>query len=352
MFLGTPGFMAPEQIKGDDASAATDRYAFSVLALELLSGRRPFNADSTPALLYKIVHEPPDIAAELAPALRRVFERALAKDPAVRFADLRSFLLALVDAATLAESRRATLRALIGTSDTVDLDRTHVSDASTVGATVATAARPRQKAVLREGVSGRSIGRVLAGAGVVAGAGIGVALWLARHDEGPKPTPAAPAVVQATAAPQRAAVASPAVLAAPAASPTAPSVAVAPATPLAAAGAPTATPVAAAAAPSDAPVAAAVAPTASPRAVVAVAPVEPTAAPARRAGVPDALAPVAAPTGARRAPQPTAIAKRTKRDGNAAAPARAAAPAPASPPAAQAAPVWGEIRSEGAQRTD
>src|SRR5262245_19088502 len=112
MFLGTPGFMAPEQIKGDDASAATDRYAFSVLALELLSGRRPFNADSTPALLYKIVHEPPDIAAELAPALRQVFERALAKDPAVRFADLRSFLLALVDAATLAESRRATLRAL------------------------------------------------------------------------------------------------------------------------------------------------------------------------------------------------------------------------------------------------
>ncbi|MBY0274985.1 serine/threonine protein kinase, partial [Candidatus Binatia bacterium] len=155
MFLGTPGFMAPEQIKGDDASAATDRYAFSVLALELLSGRRPYSADSTPALLYKIVHEPPDISSELTPALRAVFERALAKDPSARFPDLRSFLLALVEAASLSEQRRATLRALIGSSDTVDLDRTHAATAATAATAAAPPpSRPLQRAVLREGVSG------------------------------------------------------------------------------------------------------------------------------------------------------------------------------------------------------
>jgi len=376
MFLGTPGFMAPEQIKGDEASPATDRYSFFVLALELFTGRRPFRADSTPALLYKIVNDPPDFGDTLAEPLRSVFVRALAKDPAARFPDLTSFVVALIDAAHLDPQRRSALRALIGAADTVDLDRTHVAAATM--ATVAealpaasstgdakagakAAQKPAQKPALREGFSGRHLGRWALGAGALAGAGVAVAVWLQGRDV-PAPDPLLPPPV-ATAVVAQPSV-GPAVVVqpratyvpAPAASPAAialPEVSAEPA--------PSASPVALAE-----PLATAVpVPSASPAAVAVVpdaldvAPPAATAAAekARRASVPEDVVEPAPTAKPKRAPAPTAVAKRAPAPAKQkAAPARVAEPESEPQPAPReqprAAPVWGEIRSEGAQRTD
>lgn len=367
MFLGTPGFMAPEQIRGEDASAATDRYSFFVLALELFTGRRPFRADSTPALLYKIAHEPPDLAEDMSPALRAVFLRALDKDPAARFPDLRSFLLALIDGAAIEHGRRATLRALLGASDTVDLERTREATAATVAEALAAVgsahaggvqpvpAKPvPAKPALREGFSGRHLGRWLGGAGALAAAGAAIALWLAPPDtrtpalpdaapapsaEVARPAPslvpeASPAVVAVpveTAAPAPVPSASPALLAVvPEAQPSAPpAAAIAPRDPVAALAAPTATPVSPAAAPTE-------------------------AEPAQRASVPpDVVEEPRATAKPKRAPAATAVAKRAPAASKKkSVETRLVEPAAKPPEQARPAPVWGEIRSEGAQRTD
>ncbi|MGH7823528.1 MAG: serine/threonine-protein kinase, partial [Candidatus Binatia bacterium] len=82
--LGTPAYMAPEQIDGAQPSIATDTYAFAVLAFEALCGQRPYTAETVSKLLYQIVHEPPTFPPGLDAGLRTVFEKALAKSPADR----------------------------------------------------------------------------------------------------------------------------------------------------------------------------------------------------------------------------------------------------------------------------
>ncbi len=88
--LGTAGYLSPEQAAGQRATAASDRYALAVVAWELLTGRRPFQADTATTEAAAHVTAPvPSIHEanpELPPALDAVFRRALAKDPAARHA--------------------------------------------------------------------------------------------------------------------------------------------------------------------------------------------------------------------------------------------------------------------------
>jgi serine/threonine-protein kinase len=81
--LGSSGYMAPEQLRGERATPATDRYAFACVAYELLGGRRPFARESLAAEAAAHAHEPPPAAAAcgLPSALDRVFARGLAKRP-------------------------------------------------------------------------------------------------------------------------------------------------------------------------------------------------------------------------------------------------------------------------------
>ena len=101
--LGTSGYLAPEQARGEPAGPAADRYALAVVAYELLCGRRPFEGESPTAEANAHANSPPppitSIARWLPAGLDEVFERALAKDPAARHescaelvADLRSAL--------------------------------------------------------------------------------------------------------------------------------------------------------------------------------------------------------------------------------------------------------------------
>ena len=97
--LGTAGYLAPEQVQGGRATAASDRYALGVVGWELLTGSRPFQSETLTAEAAAHVNQPvpsvcdrnPDLPCELDP----VFERALAKDPADRFGSNAEFVAAL-----------------------------------------------------------------------------------------------------------------------------------------------------------------------------------------------------------------------------------------------------------------
>ena len=88
--VGTPTYMSPEQAVGDRAiDGRSDIYSLGVVAYQMLTGRVPFTAGNSMALLMKHVSEPPRPIAELRPdtprPLREAIERALAKAPEDRW---------------------------------------------------------------------------------------------------------------------------------------------------------------------------------------------------------------------------------------------------------------------------
>jgi predicted Ser/Thr protein kinase len=87
--IGTPDYMAPEQIQGEEVDGRTDLYALGIVLYEMLTGRVPFLANTPAALLYKHVNEPPPPLRSLgvdAPGwLQAVLDKALAKRPQDRF---------------------------------------------------------------------------------------------------------------------------------------------------------------------------------------------------------------------------------------------------------------------------
>ncbi len=103
MLLGTPGYLAPERVTGQPATPRSDLYSVGVLLYEALSGRPPFEGDSPVALIKAItesepvplVERRPDAPARLAQAVAR----AMAKEPAARFASAAEMSSALADEA-------------------------------------------------------------------------------------------------------------------------------------------------------------------------------------------------------------------------------------------------------------
>jgi serine/threonine protein kinase len=77
--LGTPSYMSPEQIESRELDGRSDQWALAVMAYELLTGEKPFHADSLPALLFRIVKENPPPPQNINPALRPEIERIINK---------------------------------------------------------------------------------------------------------------------------------------------------------------------------------------------------------------------------------------------------------------------------------
>jgi len=97
--LGTVGYMAPEQVRGERADARSDLFSLGVVLHELLSGANPFRRDSVVESLNAILKEEPvDLAATPSaadPALARLVARLLEKEPARRFRSAHDLVFAL-----------------------------------------------------------------------------------------------------------------------------------------------------------------------------------------------------------------------------------------------------------------
>lgn len=87
--LGTPFYMAPEQVRGEACDARSDLYSLGVVFFELLTGRRPFTGESYRAIehaqMYTAPASPSDINPSIPPEYSRVVLRLLEKDPAARY---------------------------------------------------------------------------------------------------------------------------------------------------------------------------------------------------------------------------------------------------------------------------
>src|ERR1044071_2424063 len=88
-FLGTPNYMAPEQIKGAPVDGRSDIFSLGICLYECLTRRKPFGGDSLTSISYKIVHEPFPPLHEINPTIpdgyEEVVAHCLAKDPAKRY---------------------------------------------------------------------------------------------------------------------------------------------------------------------------------------------------------------------------------------------------------------------------
>ncbi len=97
--LGTPSYMSPEQCTGQPVDARSDLFSIGIVLYQLLTGEKPFQGNSTHALIHHILHTTPERPTALNPALPppvdRLMERALAKNPKDRFQSADEFLQAL-----------------------------------------------------------------------------------------------------------------------------------------------------------------------------------------------------------------------------------------------------------------
>ena len=85
-FIGTPAYMAPEQILGGKADQRSDVFSFGVVLYELLGGSHPFRKETTSDTLAAIVRDPPTPPTGTAnPTTYAIFDKLLAKEPADRF---------------------------------------------------------------------------------------------------------------------------------------------------------------------------------------------------------------------------------------------------------------------------
>jgi eukaryotic-like serine/threonine-protein kinase len=102
LIIGTPGYMAPEQISGKPADPRSDIFGLGVILYEMLSGKRAFNGDSTVEVINaNLKNDPAELPSSLPSPHRRIVHRCLEKDPSRRFqsaADIGFALLAVSDA--------------------------------------------------------------------------------------------------------------------------------------------------------------------------------------------------------------------------------------------------------------
>jgi eukaryotic-like serine/threonine-protein kinase len=102
--MGTPAYMAPEQVLGREIDGRADLYSVGVVLYRLLSGRLPFNADTAISMVQMQISEPPTPILSFKPDLpawcTSVIDRALAKSPSGRYQSADEFRSALLAAVT------------------------------------------------------------------------------------------------------------------------------------------------------------------------------------------------------------------------------------------------------------
>ena len=118
MMVGSPAYMAPEQVQGRPLDGRCDLFSLGVVLYEMLLHRKPFPADTLTTLVYQILHEDPfeseAVTARLAPEVAELLKWSLAKDPEHRVPDAATFAArARALARDSAASAKPTARLLI-----------------------------------------------------------------------------------------------------------------------------------------------------------------------------------------------------------------------------------------------
>jgi len=113
--IGSPSYMSPEQVKAEQLDARSDQFTLAVVAFEMLTGRKPFVADSVAALMHQIIMADPlaaqDTQTKLPQSMVPAFTRALAKAPADRFSTCLEFVESLSQEVPTAQLPRARVSA-------------------------------------------------------------------------------------------------------------------------------------------------------------------------------------------------------------------------------------------------
>lgn len=105
--VGTPHYMAPEQVQGLPVDGRADQFSLAVIVFEMLTGEKPFTGDQLTTVVYKIVAEEPDLPHRLNSTLNQqisnVLRKALAKKPEARYPNCHKFVDALESACAAAK---------------------------------------------------------------------------------------------------------------------------------------------------------------------------------------------------------------------------------------------------------
>jgi serine/threonine protein kinase len=180
--IGTPAYLAPERIRGEPATPATDLYTTGVVLYEALTGRKPFVADNSIALAERIRagHAPAvrELVPDVDPTLEHVIERAMATDPRRRFSHAADMRRALGE---------ETLRVRHAPSGHGDQTEPRPVPTVTRTRALSTAARPGRRAR-----RARRWWLAVPAAAVVA-ALVAVGAFLSQRDSGSSSSPSSPA---------------------------------------------------------------------------------------------------------------------------------------------------------------
>lgn len=173
--LGTPNYMAPEQIQGTETDHRVDIFALGVLLYEMVTGQKPFQGENVTEVTHRIVYEdhraPQERVPELPAGLDRVLEKALAKKPEDRYER----------ASDLAEDLKRIVR-----GGREDLNATQMVEAAAAAARKGDATGDLTLERVWQGVrSPRGVALVVVVVLLLA-AGISGALWLGSGDEQPQ----------------------------------------------------------------------------------------------------------------------------------------------------------------------
>jgi serine/threonine-protein kinase len=201
LVMGTPNYMSPEQVQGKPVDGQADQFSLAVVSYEMLTGEKPFVGEQLTTVLYKIVSEDPPPVEHLNPtlgfAVTMVLNRALAKDPAKRFATCTEFVDALEAALNSKKGWQAQAR---GAGQNMP---TQVVASGVLAARPKAYAEPEPR---KRSKAWRAIGGVILGMAVVALVFLGVQKWLlpGLFEQAPgaavKAPPQPPSVLKPTAA--------------------------------------------------------------------------------------------------------------------------------------------------------
>jgi serine/threonine-protein kinase len=182
--VGTPNYMSPEQVKAGEVDGRSDLFSAGLILYELVTGEKAYEADSVVSIMYKILHETPNLS--LIPeggqwaGLRGVLERALARNADDRYPDARAMSTdlgeALLDLGGTLDWTAPADQALL-VRPKADRTAPVVAGLAPVSASTLPVTAARRRSALRAGLGGVALAAAVATGGW---------LWL-RHRPGATP---------------------------------------------------------------------------------------------------------------------------------------------------------------------